>query len=511
MVQINSDCNITAQICQQARLSRDARFDGQFFTGVLTTGIYCRSICPAPAPYEKNVRYFDSAIKAANAGLRPCLRCRPDSAPSSFAWLGTQTTLMRAIKLIEQGFLSGDNAGTVESLAQKLGISSRYLHKLFNQGMGTSPKRFALYQQLMFAKQLLHQTQLSMTEVAMAAGFNSIRRFNEFFKQQLLLTPSDLRQKSRGSTDDTHSYNDNQVRTYIKPITLALSYRPPLSWSKMLAFYAFRQVDNMEVIDDELGRYGRTFSFDGVDGFFYVSPNIDKPQLDVSIYLLDANDIKSLHHIVLQLRRMFDLDADMVVIRQALLPIITLGAQIDSGLRIPATGSVFEAACRAVLGQQVSVLQATKLLNLLVKHYGTTLLIDGKTWRLFPTPETIAAASLDELNMPGARKLALNALGKFVHQHADSTPDDWLEVKGIGPWTVAYAKMRGLSDPDMFLSSDLVIKKRLYALHEQAGQSIETPKSYLSIAADMTKQASPWGSYLTFQLWDYDPIAAKNG
>jgi AraC family transcriptional regulator of adaptative response / DNA-3-methyladenine glycosylase II len=511
MVQINSDCSIAAQICQQARLSRDARFDGQFFTGVLTTGIFCRTICPAPAPYEKNVRYFDSAIKAANAGLRPCLRCRPDSAPSSFAWLGTQTTLMRAITLIEQGFLNGEDAGTIVKLADKLGITSRYLNKLFNQGLGTSPKRFALYQQLMFAKQLLHQTQLSMTDIAMAAGFNSIRRFNEIFKQELLLTPSDLRRKSRRSTDETHPYKKNQVSINIKPITLALSYRPPLNWAKMLAFYAFRQVDNMEVIDDISGRYGRTFSFNGVEGFFYISLNADKPQLDVSIYLADANDIKSLHYITLQLRRMFDLDADMAIIQQALSPIIELGAKIDSGLRIPAAGSVFEAACRAVLGQQVSVVQATKLLNLLVESYGETLFIDGKAWRLFPTAQAIASASLDELNMPGARKLALNALGQFVHQHPDSTPDDWLSVKGIGPWTVAYAKMRGLSDPDVFLSSDLVIKNRLHALRDQSGKPIETPKSYLSIAADIAKQASPWGSYLTFQLWDNDPVAAKNG
>jgi AraC family transcriptional regulator of adaptative response / DNA-3-methyladenine glycosylase II len=511
MVQINSDCNIITQICQQARLSRDARFDGQFFTGVLTTGIYCRSICPAPAPHEKNVRYFDSAIKAANAGLRPCLRCRPDSAPSSFAWLGTQTTLMRAIKLIEQGFLNGENAATVVKLAEKLGISRRYLNKLFSQGLGTSPKRFALYQQLMFAKQLLHQTQLSMTEVAMAAGFNSIRRFNEIFKQELRLTPSDLRQQSCRATGTTASGQDNQVSNYIKPITLTLAYRPPLNWSKMLAFYALRQVDNMEVIDDISDRYGRTFSFDGVEGFFYISSNADKPQLDVSIYLTDANDIKFLHHIVLQLRRMFDLDADMDIIQQALTPIIELGAKIDNGLRIPAAGSVFEAACRAVLGQQVSVVQATKLLNLLVEHYGSTLVIDGHTWRLFPSAKTIATASLDELKMPGARKLALNALGQFVHQHTDSTPDDWLVVKGIGPWTVAYANMRGLSDPDVFLSSDLVIKNRLHELCKQSGRPIDTPKSYFTIAADIAKHASPWGSYLTFQLWGNDPVTVTKG
>ena len=499
-----NNCVISPSVCLQARLSRDARFDGQFFTGVFSTGIYCRSICPAPPPLEKNVRYFDSAIQAANAGLRPCLRCRPDSAPHSHAWLGTQTSLKRAISLIEQGYLRGDNAGSVESLALKLGISSRYLAKLFNQGLGTSPKRFALYQQLMFAKQLLHQTQLPITQVAMAAGFNSLRRFNEVFQQELQLTPTALRKVSAKAHKNTRNNKDAEGGI-TQEICLSLAFRPPLNWHKMWAFYQFRQVSGMEILDEDQG-YSRSFCFDGVKGVFRVRLNEAKSQFDTQIYLLHSHDVKQLHPVVLRIRRLLDLDTDMATIAQTFIPLVAMGAKLDAGLRIPATASVFEAACRAILGQQVSVQQATKLLNMLVEHYGETFELNGQVWRLFPTPEAVATASLDELKMPGARKLALNALGAYVQEHPDSTPDDWLEVKGIGPWTVAYAKMRGLSESNVFLSSDLVIKHRIHGLYAKAGGIIETPKAYLALAADIANKVSPWGSYLTFGLWDDEDL-----
>jgi AraC family transcriptional regulator of adaptative response / DNA-3-methyladenine glycosylase II len=499
-------CAINQTVCQQARLSRDPRFDGQFFTGVLTTGIYCRSICPAPAPHEKNVRYFDLAIQAANAGLRPCLRCRPDSAPHSHAWLGTQTSLKRAISLIEQGYLSGENAGNITTLADKLGISSRYLSKLFNQGLGTSPKRFALYQQLMFAKQLLHQSQLSITEVAMASGFNSLRRFNEAFKQELQLTPSSLRKMTEKAS--SLSKSDSLVQGIAQEIRLNLAFRPPLNWSKMWAFYHFRQVAGMEVLDEDQG-YSRSFCFDGVKGVFSVRLHGLKAQFDTRIQLLDAKDVKHLHKVVLTVRRLLDLDADMNTIANTFKPLIAMGANLDDGLRIPAAGSVFEAACRAVLGQQVSVVQATKLLNTLVANYGETFVLNGRVWQLFPTPDAIANASLDGLKMPGARKLALNGLGHYLCEHPQSLPDDWLKVKGIGPWTVAYAKMRGLSEPDIFLSSDLVIKHRVHKLCADSGQMIEGAKAYLAKADELARTMSPWGSYLTFQLWDEQSLTTE--
>jgi len=172
---------LNAEVCKKARLSRDARFDGKFFTAVKTTGIYCRPICPATSPKEENVTYFPSAIEAANAGYRPCLRCRPDSAPGSPAWKGIDTTLERAIRLINEGALQG---GSLQTLAERLGISDRYLRHLFDKHLGVSPKRYALYQQCLFAKQLLHQTKLPITQIALASGLNSVRRFNDCFKHK---------------------------------------------------------------------------------------------------------------------------------------------------------------------------------------------------------------------------------------------------------------------------------------------------------------------------------------
>jgi len=180
--------------CQQARLARDTRYDGLFFTAVKTTGIYCRSICPAPAPKEKNVEYFPTAVAAANAGYRPCLRCRPDSAPGSPAWLGKNATLNRALRLIDEGALTEQ---PLTHLADRLGITERYLRQLFVDEVGLSPKSYSLYQQCLLAKKLLHDTCLPVTDVAMACGFNSIRRFNDCFKQQFSLTPSQIRKQQK--------------------------------------------------------------------------------------------------------------------------------------------------------------------------------------------------------------------------------------------------------------------------------------------------------------------------
>lgn len=512
------DCTILAEVCRQARLSRDARFDGQFYTGVFSTGIYCRSICPASPPHEKNVRYFDSPIKAANHGLRPCLRCRPDSAPYSYAWIGTQTTLQRAIKLIDNGAMAGESALSVEQLSDKLGISSRYLVKLFTQFLGTSPKKYALYQQVMFAKTLLHQTALPITDVALASGFNSIRSFNDTFKQALQLTPTSLRKNlSKASIDKSDKtvqtvstdMKSNHQNTYQRDvintrasITLKLSYRPPLNWQAMHDFYHLRQVANMEWLADDI--YGRSFNLNGVKGILQLKHIETKSLFELAVSFVQPTDSRYLAAVVNAVRKMLDLDADMLTIEGQLKSIKAIdinAVALKPGLRIPATFSVFEAACRAVLGQQVSVVQASKLLNTLVEHYGESVTLGQQTFRLFPTPEAIGSASLDELKMPGARKLALNGLGKFVHNNPQSSPLDWLNVKGIGPWTVAYAQMRGESQSNVFLSGDLVIKNRLKALCDKSATSIETAKQYQQLADQVAEQAAPWGSYLTFQLW----------
>lgn len=515
------DCHLSASVCREARISRDPRFDGKFFVGVLTTGIYCRTVCPAVAPKEENVRYFDSAIKAAQAGLRPCLRCRPDSAPGSNPWKGTGTTLDRAVGLIEAGALAGEHGLTVEALADKLGISSRYLNKLFTSGFGTSPKQYALYQQLLFAKQLLHQTQLPITQIALAAGFNSIRRFNEAFQQALQLTPTQLRkssQKQLTRPEDGKCAGNSAPQTLsAHSLTLYQYYRPPLDWQAQLAFYRQRSVAGMEWFSDsdndcqesktkdkQVLEYGRTLQIDEVRAVVHILHEADLHRFKLTLTVTPDSPLAGLQKLITQVRRILDLDADMQQIEHNLQTLAYLKLTPKSGLRIPGAGSLFEAGCRAILGQQVSVLQATKLLNLLVEAYGERFCVNGREYRLFPTPQAIRSASLAELKMPGARKLALNALAAFICQHPNASVDDWLEVKGIGPWTIAYAKLRGLSEPNIFLHTDLIVKKQLLAnvaeYNGMTGQEL-TPQDYSRLAECVGAAIAPWGSYLTFQLW----------
>ncbi|WP_425289211.1 DNA-3-methyladenine glycosylase 2 family protein [Shewanella xiamenensis] len=501
-------------------MSRDPRFDGKFFVGVLSTGIYCRTVCPAVAPKEENVRYFDSVIKAAQAGLRPCLRCRPDSAPGSNPWKGTGTTLDRAIGLIEAGALSGEHGLTVEALADKLGISSRYLNKLFTAGFGTSPKQFALYRQLMFAKQLLHQTQLPITQVALAAGFNSIRRFNEAFQQSLQLTPTQLRKSSLKSTakleegERTNKASPQEMPAH--SLSLYQYYRPPLDWPAQLAFYRLRAVAGMEwfseganhdsndMMPQDTLEYGRTLQLEDIRAVVRIAHEAHLHRFKITLTLTPDSPLAGLQKLITQVRRILDLDADMQLIEHNLQRLTDLKLIPKSGLRIPGAGSLFEAGCRAVLGQQVSVVQATKLLNLLVEAYGERFSLNGQEYRLFPTPQVIRHACLDKLKMPGARKLALNALAAFICEHPEATADDWIRVKGIGPWTIAYAKLRGLGDPNIFLHTDLIVKKQLLAtMGEQTGLDTEAQKQldYSAIVERVSADIAPWGSYLTFLLW----------
>ncbi|MCL1130325.1 AlkA N-terminal domain-containing protein [Shewanella sairae] len=504
---LQQDCQLDKEVCRKARLARDPRFDGQFFIGVLTTKIYCRPICPAVSPKEQNVRYFDSAQQAACVGLRPCLRCRPDSAPRSYAWQGTQTTLNRAKALIDAGVLSGPEGQSVETLSERLGISSRYLRKLFNDKMGISVKGYNQYRQLLLAKQLLHQTELSITQVAFAAGFTSIRRFNETFQQTLQLTPSELRKRTAKSQQNHQANNDVTVNSVnsannsigVVALKLQMSFRPPFSWAKQHHFYQVRAVSEMEWLDDELS-YGRSFTINEVSGYFSARLDASRHLFNVEIVLENESGLTQLGAVINGIRRVLDLDANISQIDNVLETITPLAEQMSQGLRLPGVWSVFEAGCRAVLGQQVSIVQASKLLNQLVLAYGEERLIGDKYVKLFPTPEAIAIAELTELKMPVARKKALNALAQFVDKNTHAEPDLWIAIKGIGPWTIAYAKMRGLSDPNILLCGDLVVKKRVLALYSE--QAEYNDYDYLAISQQLAQKSAPWGSYLTFHLWN---------
>ncbi len=480
------------EICQKARLSRDARFDGKFFIAVKTTGIYCRTICPAQPPKEENVLYFASAVECATSGFRPCLRCRPDSAPQSPAWQGVNATLNRAKALIDEGVLQNSS---LPLLAERLGITDRYLRALFNKHLGVSPKSYALYQQCLFAKQLLHETKLPITQVALASGFSSIRRFNDCFQQQLKLTPSAMRKSSQALNVQLSQQLNNQLNQLGHTLKIKLYYRPPFNWSVMQKTLSSRAIAGLEWCTQQ--SYGRSFElFDYGDssgtslckGHFTAIHVEEKHCFNVSIEL---SDIKHLKVIINNIRRILDLNVDMQAVEQDLKHCFIDEAPLAAGIRLPGIWSMFEAGVRAILGQHISVTAARNLVSQLVESLG----VAENDKCFFPTPKAIANSELAFFKIPGARKQALRNLAQHYLDYSE--PDDpkpWLELKGIGPWTTNYAKMRGLSDPDVFLVGDLGVKKAMKYLKADATTSAD--KGFNA------QQASPWGSYLTFQLWN---------
>ncbi|MHB0775900.1 DNA-3-methyladenine glycosylase 2 family protein [Halomonas sp. WWR20] len=446
-------------ICRQARLSRDARFDGHFFTAVTTTGIYCRPVCPATPPHEYNVEYYFTAMEAARAGYRPCLRCRPESTPGSPAWKGVDTTLERALRLIDAGALQD---GSLYQLSERLGISDRYLRQLFQRRFGVSPKTYALYHQCLFAKQLLHQTRLSVTEVAYASGFRSLRRFNDCFSKRMELSPGQVRREST---------------PHAKELVLQLAYRPPYHWEALQGFLAKRLIEGMEWTGDD--HYGRSFVWQQSRGHFTATHD---PLHHRFLVALEIDDLSAMQGVVANIRRMLDLDADTRTIERHLARAVP-GLSLIEGLRLPGIWSLFEAGVRAILGQQVSIMAAQRLVQTLVNRLGEPL---DERRRYFPDPARIAGSDLAFLKMPGSRRETLH---RFAEGYlTNETPQDatrWLALKGIGQWTVDYARMRGASHPDIWLGGDLGVRKALGELGDASPDN-----------------ASPWRSYLTFQLWN---------
>ncbi|CAH6833574.1 ADA regulatory protein [Vibrio chagasii] len=452
---IHHNSTLTNEQCHLARYARDARFDGMFFTAVKTTGIFCRPICPATPPKEENVEYFSHQAQALKAGYRPCLRCRPDSAPFSPAWKGVETTFLRAMQLIDNGALG---SGSITDLAERLGISDRYLRTLFDTYIGVSPKQYSLYSQLMFAKQLLHTSSMSITDVGFASGFNSTRRFNDAFQKELKLSPSQIR---RAKPDDSLS---NHVQ---------LTFHGPLDWSHLLDFYRRRMIEGIEEVGEDY--YQRTVKVNGSKGWFKATLVKDN-SLDIEFELDDINQLRSL---IAHIRRMFDLDVDIAKV-EAFFATIDTNLVARSGIRIPGVWSAWEAGVRAILGQQVSVTAAIGQLNLLVRELSGA---DEETY--FPTPKQIAEADLSFLRMPGSRKETLKRFAEYMVDNQAEHPSKWIDLKGIGPWTIQYALLRGLSEPNHLLVGDLVVKK---FIEHRPAINIES--------------VSPWGSYATFHCWN---------
>jgi AraC family transcriptional regulator, regulatory protein of adaptative response / DNA-3-methyladenine glycosylase II len=468
------------KICSRARLSRDARFDGKFFIGVRGSRVYCRPICPAPTAKEKNVRYFATAAAAAEAGFRPCLRCRPECSPGTPAWLGTPNTVSRALRLIAE---SGLEDGGVETLASRLGVGSRHLRRLFVQHLGATPSAVAQTRRLHFAKKLIDETNLPMSEVALASGFGCVRRFNAAIRKVYKRTPTQIRRLSRQAGRQP----DNEY-------LFRLRYRPPYNWSLMLSFLAERATPGVEAVRD--GHYYRSISVNGNDGYVDVSLDAEGVAL---IARVQFGDPRSLFVIVERLRAMFDLNADWAAIAPSLKSDSALGKRVEAqpGLRVPGCWSGFELAVRAILGQQITVKGATTLAGTLARSFGKSLTLSAPLSHIFPSPKDLAEADLTSIGLTRARAATIRGLARAVCERRISfegiiAPEDFLsslcEVPGIGKWTAQYVAMRALGEPDAFPSGDLGL---LRALGIESFPELE----------QRAEAWRPWRAYATMYLW----------
>ncbi len=475
-------------LCYRALKSRDARFDGRFFIGVKTTGIYCRPICPARTPLLKNIEFYACAAAAEEAGFRPCLRCRPETSPGTPAWNGTSATVSRALRLIGEGLM--DEHG-VDELATRLGLGPRHLRRLFDEHLGTSPVAVAQSQRLLFAKKLIDETSLPLTEIAFASGFSSLRRFNAVFQKSYRMAPRALRRLNRNGT----SINGRSA------LELKLAYRPPYDWDGLVGFLSMRAIPGVESVAD--GVYRRTFVVAGQSGVLEVSHAKDGRHI---LLRIPTELSKALPTLVERVRRVFDLRADPIEINGHLAQDKRLGKLVKRrpGLRVPGAWDGFEIAVRAVLGQQVSVKGATTLCGRLVARYGEAL-VDGASGPLthvFPHPERLARARMNGLGITGRRIETIRLLARATLDDSlslgtspslEEAVESLVAMPGIGPWTAQYIAMRALGEPDAFPSGDLGLQK---ACAGTKGVKLNERK-----LVERAEAWRPWRAYAALHLW----------
>ncbi len=476
-------------VCYPALTSRDARFDGRFFIGVVTTGIYCRPICPARTPHRRNVRFYPSAAAAAEDGFRPCRRCRPEAAPGTPARAGTSAAVARALRLIADGALDEDGVGR---LAARVGLGERQLRRLFTQHVGAGPLAVAATRRAHLAKKLLDETDMPMTQIAFAAGYASVRRFNTAVRDAFHASPRELRAARRSGArprgrDEGH-------------VDLRLAYRPPLRWRALLGFLAPRALPGVEEIRrEEGGVYRRVACVADDAGVIEVRDADDGRHL---VLRVPANLTHGIAGLAARARRLFDLDAEPGAIRAHLRKDAGLRPHLRPGLRVPGAWDGFEVAVRAVLGQQVTVAGATTLAGRLVERFGSPIeAADGALRLRFPEPAALARADLRGIGLPAARARAIATLAEAVAEghlvlapHADPEQmrTSLLALPGVGPWTAAYVALRALGDPDAFPASDLGLRRGL----AEAGT--------LPSAAQLEARAEawrPWRGYAALALW----------
>ncbi|MFI4969753.1 MAG: AlkA N-terminal domain-containing protein [Lysobacterales bacterium] len=479
-------CALDHRICEQARLTRDARFDGLFFTAVTSTGIYCRPVCPAPAPKAQNIRYYDSAAAASAAGFRPCLRCRPEAAPGSPLHRAKSELVAGALRLIEQGALDD---GSLPELATRVGIGERHLRRVFAEELGASPLDVAATRRLLFAKQLLGETALPMTAIAQAAGYASLRRFNAAFSAAYGKPPREIR-RSRAADANGASADE---------LVLRLPYRAPYDFAHLLEFYARRTIPGVEIVDAD--GYRRSFVIDGVPGCFAVAPIPGDSALALRVHHPKSS---ALGLIAARVKRMFDVDADPRALGAAFRRSELMKPLIRRwpGQRLPGAWDGFELAVRAVLGQQISVAAARTLAARVAATYGTPFVEGAATGlsALFPTPQALAGAPLEQQGITRARAATIRGLAQAVldgrvqfraEQPLAAFENDLVALPGIGPWTAHYIAMRALAQPDAFPAADLILRRSAGEGRTLSTRELET----------LSEEWRPWRAYAVMLLW----------
>lgn len=471
-------------VCYRALSAHDARFDGVFFVGVKTTGIYCRPVCTAKTPGRARCRFFARAAQAEQAGFRPCLRCRPELAPGQAPVDSVRSVALAAAARIEAGALN--DGGSLEELAARFGLSTRQLRRSVRRELGVAPIELAQTNRLLLAKRLIAETQLPMVQVAFAAGFESVRRFNALFRSHYRLTPSTLRRSSaQGVARDC--------------LRLVLAYRPPLAWDALLRFLAARAIPGVECVAGDT--YQRTVAVGKYRGWLCVAPIARRNLLAVDLATALAPALPS---ILVRLRNLFDLDArpDVIAGHLALDPLLAPRVEQQPGLRVPGAFDSFELGLRAILGQQVTVRGASTLAGRFAQRFGEPIETPLACLnRIAPTAETLAVArpgTLAGLGLPGARAASLRNLARLVASCAiDLEPGvdpsalvaRLVELPGIGPWTAQYIAMRALRWPDAFPVGDLGLMK--------ASRLTSAPS--LHHAAERWR---PWRAYAAMYLWE---------
>ncbi len=473
--------SLDAERCYRAVASRDARFDGWFFTAVRTTGIYCRPSCPARTPAPANVTFFGTAAGAQSAGFRACRRCRPDAVPGSPEWDVRADVVARAMRLIADGEV--ERAG-VPGLAARLGYSERQVHRLLVGELGVGPLAVARAQRAQTARVLVETTDLPMADVAFAAGFASIRQFNDTVREVFACTPTELRSRRRGSDGGTPGW-----------LTLRLAARAPFDAAEVLHFLGAHAVPGLEEWDGTT--FSRVLDLPGGPAVVRLSPAPDGgPAVTARLLLTDLRDLRAA---VPRCRRLLDLDADPAAVDDVLGadPVLAPLVAVAPGRRVPASPDAPETAARAVLGQQVSVAGARTLTARVVALAGTPLPEPvGTLTHAFPRPEALAAADLSTVGLTGARRRTLSALAAALADgrvaldpgcDREEAARDLLALPGIGPWTAAVVAMRGLGDPDVWLPGDLALRRTLAGLG--------------SSDAEAATRWRPWRSYAVMHLW----------